>query len=164
MAEPLQFEPNYRSPTYSIAHATERCGCCGRSTRVLALVLPEHHETLDSGSDEELNTWQSVSASAILFYVAQLSEGVQRQLLRLSPAFRLAHSDATENCYWTNHCEYCDSPLSDHDLHCEPEGAFLPCNEIEAAGIQLIKIDEPFAVTAAGCAIEPEFFEFMRRA
>ena len=163
MAHLPHLEPNYRSSDYSIAQTDTRCLHCGRSTRVLALVLPENHETLDTET-EEPNVWQPAGANAVLFYVARLPDDVQRRLFQLSPTFRLAHSDATANSYWANHCEHCDSLLSDHELHCEPDGPFMPCSEIEAVRIQLLKIGEPFAAAAAGCAFEPEFFQFMRKA
>ena len=47
MAAPLHPDPNYRSPKYSIARTATRCWHCGQSTRVLALLLPDDHETLD---------------------------------------------------------------------------------------------------------------------
>jgi hypothetical protein len=128
----------------------------------VALVLPATHEALDAES-EELNLWQTGGANAILFYVVALAEGVQDRLRRLSPRFRLAHSDVTANSYWANHCEHCGSLLNDHDLHCEPGAPFMPGSEGAAARIQLFEIQGPFAATAAGCAIEPEFFRFMRR-
>jgi hypothetical protein len=54
--------------------------------------------------------------------------------------------------------------LDDYELHCEPDGAFMPCGEAEAGNILLLQIDEPFEAVAAGCALEPEFFRFMRKA
>jgi len=157
MADVSHLDPNYRASEYSVANADARCPHCGRSTRVVALVLPATHEALDAES-EELNVWQPVGANAILFYVARLPEGVQGRLRRLSPTFRLAHSDVTANSYWANHCEHCGLLLNDHDLHCEPGAPFMPGSQGEAARIQLFKIHEPFAAAAAGCAIEPEFF------
>ncbi|HWW30046.1 MAG TPA: hypothetical protein VNY80_08550 [Steroidobacteraceae bacterium] len=164
MAALLCSDPNYRSANYCIARADTRCRHCGRTTRVLALLVPEDHEALDTETAEELNTWQLAGANAFLFYVAHLPESVQRRLFQLSPAFRVAHSRATSNAYWANHCEHCDTLLDDYELHCETDGAFMPCSEAEAGNILLLQIDEPFEAVAAGCALEPEFFRFMRKA
>ena len=162
MADVPHLDPNYRSTEYGIANAEMRCPHCGRSTRVVALVLPANHEALDTES-QELDVWQPGGANAILFYVWGLPEAVQGRLLRLSPTFRLAYSEATAGAYWANHCKHCGALLSDHDLHCEPGAPFMPDSESAAARIQVFEEHEPFAAAAAGCTIEPEFFRFMRR-
>jgi len=163
MADPRHPESDVRSRSYCIASAETRCRHCGRSSGVVALLVPEDHESLDAEITGELNAWQTAGANAFLFYVVDLPEGVQRRLLLLCPAFRWAHSEATLNSYWANHCAHCGSLLGDHDLHCEPGGAFMPQSEAEAACIRLLQIDEPLAAAAAGYAPEPEFFRFMRR-
>jgi hypothetical protein len=163
MAAPHHPDPNYRSPKYSIARTDTRCWRCGQSTSVLALLLPEDHETLDPESEEESHAWQPAGGSAFLFYVAYLPDGVQGRLFQLSPTIRVAHSDATANCYWANHCEHCGSLLDDHELHCETDGAFMPCSEAEAQKIVLLQVCEPFEALAAGYALEPEFLRFMRK-
>jgi hypothetical protein len=84
-------------------------------------------------------------------------------LNQLSQFFRLAHSAATLSSYWANHCEHCGTLLGDHELHCEPDGAFTPSSEAAAANIHLLRIQEPFEAVAAGYAFEPEFFGFMRK-
>jgi len=162
MPDPPHPDLNYRSPRYSVARADARCRYCGRLTRILALALPADHETLDTETNDGSDAWYPAGANAFLFYVAYLPEAVQRRLFQVSPTFRPAHSEATANSYWANHCEHCDSRLADHELHCEPDGAFTPCSETEAAGIELLQIEEPFEAAAAGCTLEPEFFQFMR--
>jgi hypothetical protein len=95
--------------------------------------------------------------------VEYLPDGVLDQLKQISPSFRLAYSAATLNSYWANHCEHCGTLLDDHELHCEPEGAFMPASESAAAAIQLSSVEAPFEAAAAGYALAPEFFRFMRR-
>jgi hypothetical protein len=163
MAAPQHPDPNYRSPKYCIARTATRCWHCGQSTGVLALLLPEGHETLDPGSEEESNAWQPAGGNAFLFYIAYLPDGVRRRLFQLSSTIRAAHSDATANCYWANHCESCGSLLDDHELHCETAGAFMPCSEADAQKIVLLEVCEPFEALAAGYALEPEFVRFMRK-
>jgi hypothetical protein len=153
---------NLRSPAYYIARTRVLCGHCGLMTGVLALGLPPEHEALDP--EAEVVDWQPADANAFLFYVKYLPDSVQGRLRNSSPSFRLAYSDATQNSYWANHCDHCSRLLDDHELHCEPEGAFVPVSETDAAGIELLRVEEPFEAAADGYAFEPEFFSLMRGA
>ena len=168
---PSLADANVRSQTYYIARTNVPCWHCGSSTGLLALAVPDGHETLDEdaqaanadGGEPASNAWQSANANAILFYVESLPDAVQNRLKQLSQFFRLAHSAATLSSFWANHCEQCGTLLGDHELHCELGGAFMPSSEAAAANIQLLHIPEPFQAVAAGYAVEPEFFGFMRR-
>ena len=133
-------DANVRSHTYYVARTNVRCWHCGLSTRLLALAMPHNHETLDGdtqadadGGDPASDAWQRAAVNAMLFYVERLPDDVQDRLNRISPFFRLAHSAATLNSYWANHCEHCGTLLGDHELHCEPGGAFMPSSEAAAA-------------------------------
>jgi len=155
-------DANIRSPTYCIASTTAPCCHCGLSTRLLALAMPHDHETLDANAEADA-AWQRANTSALLFYVEHLAEAIQARLTQLSRQFRPEHSAVTLSTYWANHCEHCGALLEDHELHCEPEGAFMASSEIAAGNIQLIEIHEPFEAVAAGYSFEPEFFRFMRK-
>jgi hypothetical protein len=183
---------NFRSTSYAIARTRGRCPHCGVSTGLLALVLPAGHEALEAEAEPELEpeleadkgagahanahaetsagsdaagseVWQRADIIAFLFYVEHLPDDVRVRLNSLSQFFRVTHSKATLSSYWANHCEHCSRPLDDHDLHCEPEGAFMPASVIAAEAIELLHVAEPFEAAAAGYALEPEFFGFMRR-
>jgi hypothetical protein len=163
-------DANVRSQTYYIARTDARCWHCGLSTGLLALAVPDDHETLDEeaqpdtdGGEPASNAWQPANADAFLFYVGCLPDAVRDRLNQLSQSFRLTRSAATLNSYWANHCEHCSTLLGDHELHCEPDGAFMPSSEAAAARIQLLHVHEPFQAAAAGYALEPEFLGFMRR-
>jgi hypothetical protein len=156
-------EANVRSPFYYVAGADCRCWRCGASTRLLALAVPPSHETLDGDSPHLPEAWQRANFNAFLFYVERLPESVQTWLSELSRHFRLEYSTATLSAYWANHCEHCGALLEDHELHCEPDGAFLPLSETAARGIEILQVNEPFEASAAGYAFEPEFFRFMRK-
>lgn len=161
---------NVRSQSYFVARTSVRCPHCGLPTRLLALALPQDHETLDEDAQDENRdcaerapeAWQRAGTNAFLFYVEDLSSGVRDRLGQLTRFFGPAHSAATLNTYWTNHCEHCGGLLDDHELHCEP-GAFMAASEAAAANIELVRIPEPFAAVAAGYAMEPEFFACMRK-
>jgi hypothetical protein len=162
-------DANLRSPTYYVAQANAACRDCGLPTQLLALALPRTHETLENGSSagETLpdepgkDTWQHADVDAFLFYVEQLPDRVQLQLRQISPGYRQAQSAATQGVYWVNHCEHCGALLDDYELHCEPEGAFMPCNEAEARKIHLLQILEPIEALAAGYSPDPVFFGLM---
>jgi hypothetical protein len=167
---PALADANVRSKTYYVARTKVRCWHCGSSTGVLALAVPDGHETLDEDAQADADggripsdAWQPANANALLFYVGWLPDAVQGRLNQLSPLFRLSPSAATLSSYWANHCEHCGTLLGDHELHCEPDGAFMPASEAAAANIQLLHIHEPFQAVAAGYALDPEFFGFMRK-
>ena len=152
---------NVRSPTYYVARTSKPCPHCGQLNRLVALALPPNHETLDPDATAD-GAWQAVHAHALLFYVTELPEAAQRHLYQLAPLFRIVRGAGALNGHWANHCGHCGSAIDDHDLHCEP-GVFMPHDDAEAANIQLLPIGEAFEAAAAGYALEPEFFRFMRR-
>ena len=158
---------NVRSKDYFIALTVGPCTFCGVSTPLLALVLPPSHETLSPAEDDEdgalPEAWDRVPWSAFLFYVEYLPDGVQQRVQAFCKTYRPAASPAAQGSYWANHCEHCGSLQEDHDLFCEPEGAFLPVDAASASAIELTRIDEPFAAAAAGYAREPEYLEHMIR-
>ena len=154
-------DANVRSPSYFVATAHVSCWHCGSPTLVLGLAMPQSHEVLDDELPSDV--WHCAGGNAFLFYVEGLPDPVRDRLAALSPLFRRAASTVTLNSYWANHCEHCGTLLGDHELHCEPEGPFMPSSEASAAAIELLQIHEPFEAVAAGYALEPEFFGFMRK-
>jgi hypothetical protein len=149
-------DANIRSSSYYIAQTTAQCAHCGQWTRVLALAVPPNHEILNE--DE----WQTVDANAFIFHVTELPQGVARQMRLITSVFRLTHSPDAPNPQWTNHCERCDRIVSDEQLHCEP-GGFMPSRVDEAQRISLLAVPQAFSAVAAGFALDPQFFMFMRR-
>jgi hypothetical protein len=159
---------NIRSAAYYIASASAPCTSCRRKTRILAIALSAEHETLEIDADEcggepAADAWQPATLGAVLFFVSYLPEAVRLRLQRLSPSFRRGRSQESDGAYWMNHCEHCGAVQDDHDLHCEPEGAFTPASAESARQIELLEVREPLAASAAGYAFEPEFFEFLPR-
>jgi hypothetical protein len=166
--ESASVEVNVRSDRYLIAHARGRCGRCGVENPLVGLVLPPGHETLaldcaDVAVEAFDPVWEPAESSAFLFYVERLPISARHRLGAISGSFRHAFSEATLGCYWANHCTACGAVIDDHDLYCEPEGAFVPTSAAAAGSISLVAIDEPIEAGAAGYAVEPQFFEFMTR-
>jgi hypothetical protein len=156
---------NVRARRYCIARAQGICAHCGGKTRLVAVVLPPLHETLSAvdGEADETGSWETAGSAAFLFYVGYLSNSVKQRVQAVAHVYRCALSPVTHGSYWANHCEHCDSLQEDHDLFCEPEGAFLPVSAAGAAAVELTCIDEPLEAAAAGYACEPQFLEFMIR-
>jgi hypothetical protein len=150
-------DAGFRSQIYYVARTTAHCRHCGLPMRLLALAIPRGHETRD-----EQDKWHPADANAFLFYVEQLFGDVEQRLQELSRHFRPARSRATQSTYWANHCQHCGTLFEDHELHCEPDGPFMPWDEASAADIELLRIDGTLQAAAAGYALEPQFFRFMR--
>jgi len=127
-------DANVRSSSYFIAETRVRCARCGEPCRVLAIGLPPNHETLVE--DE----WQMVDANAFIFHFAALPDAVSRHLFEQSANFRQTRGDDPSESSWANHCPHCAA----------------------AQAISLTKVERDFSAVAAGYALEPEFFAWMR--
>ena len=147
----------FRAATYAILSATARCGACGDFTHVVAIAVPAAHEVFAG------DAWEPGSAGLRLFYVESIPASVRQRLALLAPWYRLSlppvvataedAGDFSKRC-WGNHCEHCDAPLEDHDLHCEPDGAFTPAlvgaDSGAARRVLRWEIREPLEVVAGG--------------
>jgi hypothetical protein len=157
---------NVRSSSYWIAHATGECDGCRAETRFVALALPPSHHSLALDCDvqkEELvaYNWETAEWSAFLFYVESLPEEVRRRLQAASEGYRFAFSERTQGSYWANHCTACGALMEDHDLFCEPDGAFLPTTAQSAAAVTLERVNEALEAGAVGYAYDPQFLGSM---
>jgi len=159
---------NVRSPGYFIARTAGTCAHCGSRTRLIGLLLPPSHETLSFAADDadapEADFWDQVPYSAFLFYVGCVPDEVRRRLEGFSNSYRPAASSAVHGTYWANHCEHCGALQEDHDLFCEPEGAFHPVDAASAIAIELTHVSERFEAAAGGYACEPQYLEYTMRA
>ena len=160
---------NVRSDGYLMARSAAICPHCRDETRVVALVLPPGHEarSMNEEGDQTAedaalcrDSWEPATRHALLFYIETLPDSVQRRMQALAPMYRLAVSPAAEGSYWANHCERCGGIQEDHDLFCEPEGAFLPISPAAASIIEFLPINEFLEAAAAGYALDPEFIAF----
>jgi hypothetical protein len=157
---------NVRSSSYWIARATGECDRCRAETRFVALALPPNHQSLELESDIEADefvsySWETVEWSAFLFYVEYLPERVRRRLQSVSKGYRFAFSERTQGSYWSNHCTVCGALIEDHDLFCEPDGAFLPTTALSAANVTLERVDEVLEAGAVGYSCDPQYLDSM---
>jgi hypothetical protein len=157
---------NVRSSSYWIARATGQCDRCRAETRLIALALPPNHQSLELDWNIEADgfvayNWETAECSAFLFYVEYLPEKVRRRLQAVSKGYRFAFSERTLASYWANHCATCAALIEDHDLFCEPDGAFLPTTAMSAAAVTLERVDEALRAGAVGYACDPQFLDAM---
>jgi hypothetical protein len=159
---------NIRSSRFYLARTVGTCRKCRAPTPLFALAVPPGHETLeldDEAQDEALavDTWRTASDSAFLFFVDFIPAVIQNRLKQFTELSCFGKSEGAAGGYWANHCERCGSEFDDQELFCEPEGAFLPTNELAASVIHLLTIEEAFEAAAAGYAYEPQFFDAMSK-
>jgi hypothetical protein len=123
----------------------------------------ETDETRDKTRDEIFAavTWRIAPQHAILFLIEFLPADVLDRLAAETSSYRFGRPNPPESGL-VNHCTSCDSLQGDHELFCEPEGAFVPTSASSAGTIQLLRVDLPFEAAAGGYAYEPAFFDSMR--
>ena len=171
---------NIKAGNYYIVESSTLCWKCGESTRVFAFLLPEGHETLEAIEDDsmefesdevyeawvnspESSEWQVSDMLTIIHYVRYLPREVLARIAALTPNYRIDYSKTTESSYFMNHCEYCGMKQGDFQLHCEPQGAFVPLYEEDVADMILHPVNEAFAAEDGGYSYGVEFFDFMHR-
>ena len=148
---------NVRSASYWIAHATAECSCCHAGTPLIALALPPQHQSLAhewDSEEEELAecSWEAMEWCAFIFYVEYLPEEIRLRLQAASAGYRFAFSERTQGSYWANHCANCAALMEDHDLFCEPDGAFLPIPFPQALRLSVAHAYQPC------CIYQPQLF------
>ncbi len=152
----------FRAATYAILSATARCGACGDFTHVVAIAVPAAHEVFAG------DTWEPGSSGVRLFYVESIPASVRQRLALLAPWYRSSEPRVVAFAKdprdlagrgWGNHCEHCDAPLEDHDLHCEPDGAFAAALTAVGASAETRvlrwEIRAPLEVVAGGAGDDP---------
>jgi hypothetical protein len=151
-----------RAPFFYLAHSTIGCPRCDQPTSAFAIVLPKGHEIrLESGGlasgGVEASSWEIVGSAAMLFYVDEISAGAKDWLKSIAPNFGRNFCRSTGNHYWTSICEHCGHLMEDHNLHCEPGGAFLPRSDGVLEQIHSVEIPVAFSASAVGYTNDPAF-------
>lgn len=151
----------FRAASHAILSASVRCRACGHFTHVVAIAVPPEHAVFAG------DAWEPGSCGVRLFHVESIPVAVRQRLELLAPWYRLSGprgagnaedaGDVAGRC-WSNHCEHCDAPLDDHDLHCEPDGVFAPALWATDTGAEIRilrwEVREPLEVVAGGSGDE----------
>jgi hypothetical protein len=147
---------NVRSANYLLLQAISQCPRCSLPTSVFCLGVNSGYE---SRTEER---WISEDAAALLFYVERLSKEAGELLMELAPQFWIDHSTPVDRSYCVNHCQHCGTIQEDHNLHCEPDAAFLPTSVAAAEQIHAVSVQMPFLARAGGISELPSFLSPMR--
>jgi hypothetical protein len=147
------------APSYSLARSEKSCWKCGDRTEVFCILLPAGFNKRQSGTAD----WIPVRSPAFLSYLTLLSQPVDERIKTLAPGYRMTYSAKAGRSYWMNHCQRCDIKQGDFDLHCEPNGAFLPLDPTHAQRISLLQIQEAFEGSAEGISNGVDFLHCMPR-
>lgn len=141
----LPFAPDIgiRCDKYFVAQTATKCWRCGDATRVMGIVLPSGHETLES-DDNGSAWWIRQFEPCFVFYITELAAPVATHVSRISPNYRVDFSKTTSSSYLMNHCEHCNMKQGDFAMYCEPGGAFFPTSQESARDIRLHIVEEPF--------------------
>lgn len=153
---PEEDRMNVRSANYLLLHAIAPCPHCSQPTSVFCLGVTAGYE---SRTEER---WFSEDAAALLFYVESLSMEAGNLVRELAPQFRVDYSMSVDRNYWVNHCQHCETSQEDHDLHCEPDAAFLPTSVHAAEQILTVAVQAPFLARAGGISDQLSFLSLMR--
>lgn len=171
---------NIRTEHYYILESSKACWKCGSPTRVFALAMPVGHELLEPIEDDDMefesdeayeswlnssesSEWQAADMRASIHYVEYVSRTVEARLRALTPHFRPDFSQTTQSTYWMNHCTSCGMKQGDFEMHCEPQGAFMPLYPEDATRTVLHHVGEPFEAFYGGYSYDLEFFDLMQR-
>ena len=147
---------NFKASHFYLLSAPTKCAHCGMQTPVFALAVPVPHQWLHTDEEEErADVWQPAHAPTVLFHVEAMCAAAALRLRDLAPGYRPESSAASVAARWINHCDRCDGPLEDDDLHCEPEAAFMPVSPEAAHMIHLADVHHPLEVNAAGSVPDP---------
>jgi hypothetical protein len=139
---------NVRSSSYLLAQAVVSCWRCKQPTSVFCLGLTAGHERRME------DQWASFETTSLLLYVEYLPSEIVLGLQELSPQYRPGNSTMSNGNYWINHCQHCGAPHEDYDLHCEPDGAFLPTTDQAAERILVVGIPECLSARVGGFSDE----------
>jgi hypothetical protein len=158
-------DANFMACHFYLLNAATPCPHCGMVTAVFALAVPAPHQWLHTDDeDERADIWQAAQHSpAVLLHVEALNGSAAIQLRDLAPGYRPGRTPASGVSRWVNHCDLCDRPLEDDDLHCEPEAAFMPVSPEAARMIRLTEVHHPLEVKAADSAPDPIWLAHVTR-
>jgi hypothetical protein len=153
---------NIQASGYYLLSVKAACPHCGGETKVFALAVPTAHRWLHADDDAAAPTWQDAVGPAVLFRIEGLAPAVRQRLRLLAPGYRPARQESSAASPWLNHCDRCQEPLDEDELHCEPEGAFMPMGPAAAQAIDAKAVYQPFKASASGYVPDAQWLQYIR--
>ena len=144
-------EPNVRANRYFIVESRIRCPQCDVATAVFAFALPAGYESLsayDDTPDDEEGSWEACVLAGVLSYVEYLPESVAQRVGGMTSHYRLDLDAPSGEHFWTNHCQHCEAPIEEQDLHGEYDRQFGPMPSEGLEAIRVHEVREPFEAWA----------------
>jgi len=155
---------NKRSSFFYVAEAIRACWKCKAATRVIGIVMPSGHESLEvevDDDDNDVDTWVTMEDPSFIHYVSYLPPEVEAKVTSFSKHYRVNHSKTAEASYWMNHCEICGMKQGDFQLYSEPQGAFFPLEPHEAARITLHRVQMPIEAFCGSYSYDIPYYSDM---
>jgi hypothetical protein len=118
---------NVKSTSYMIIKSWILCRRCKRLTPVFAFTLAEDYQSRSVNAKtagDKCGRWDRPGIPVVLSFVVLVNDPVAIRIRGMTPCFRIASDCKTGQTYWMNHCEYCDAPAEEEELHAHPEGPF----------------------------------------
>lgn len=151
-----------RAPFY-LAINTRKCLKCRYETSVISLYSDNFYHLNYENEESGYETFQKVRAKSFFCDITYLDKDVLQFLKQNVSFFKLGFSETTNEKYWANHCEKCNSLLADYYNHLEPGGPFYPVTEEECKKMLLIRLAFKFDIGINGkisySSNEDEIFE-----
>lgn len=113
-------------PPLFIASTLISCWKCGSSMQVVTLLAP--------------NVPEMKGEVCLLSGIKSLPTEIATFIQQKHPGFKMSYSKTTESNYFGNVCPSCGVLTGDFFLHSEPDAAFFPMTDEDAAGIALLEI------------------------
>jgi Domain of unknown function (DUF5710) len=154
-------EINVRSPAYLLARSESQCPRCGKFSAVHGFILPEGHETLYIGDEEDEDEWEPSDEPTLLSHITYLSFSVAMYVRDVTPFYRLALDRTVGEFFYTNFCEHCNARFDDHGLFSEPGDGFVAFTLEDAQRVHLQPVIKPFAAECGGFSIGVALYEDM---
>lgn len=138
---------NICSPYWYIAQTKGTCWNCNEATLLTSILLPESHQTLEAGQNENETFWLTRDKPAFIFYIYDIPHDNLLSLQKINHYLSKDFSKTTQSKYWMNHCQHCSSKQGDFQMHCEPDGYFCRLDPNEAKEISLYTINQSFTAS-----------------
>lgn len=126
---------NIRSSNYQVSCTMTTCWKCKKLTKVYGIMLPTHHEALESlfvddtedgtnPNDVLMKEWVGDQGEKVYYNIKAITNDVDEELLRISNGqYRMDRYNNSDVDTLMNHCEHCGIRQSEKQLNIPAESA-----------------------------------------
>lgn len=120
------------APSFAVLISKGNCWKCGQTTPMATIWVPSYTEI-----DHEEGEHEACADAALLHYVERMTASVGKQVDKLAPWLRYAHTETYGAAYLANHCEQCGVVQGDWFVF-GTDGPFFPQTAEAREKIKLI--------------------------